>query len=846
MQEMTQGSSTEQLVFQAMIDSGWQETAIFRNARFSDGSKTLSPDFFLTYDLYPFAIVEVKTKTDRQWQEAKQSWLIEVARANSIPFIVIADGESTLVMSNSSHATPLVIGHFPPPRELWELLGREWNDMDPRLSAPCSGNKQVEYRWYHTLAVSRVVDAVLAGQMRVWVQLAQGSGKTYVLMQIIWKLLTTQTKQRALVLVDRIELQSFLATTLSECLPDISVVIANRPSNTYEDARVVVATVHSLEREASIAEGAEVGSQFNPTAFDLVVLDDIAGVRILQDLVRQNPSATYLAISGTSTAATTFSQAIDTLGKPRYVYSIEGALNGEPPEVPAGFRTAKLSDIAEISIGSFVGQRSTKVVEELGDKESEHVNLKALTARAINEDGTIDWQRSISVPRTKTRPRDAMRQSVVKHNDILVARISGRYDTPIGFITEKTATNFVMDRSLIRIRITVPDIRPHEVFQFFRSAVGQNILRRFVPSTAVFAEATMLLAEMPVFIPMAESTVVEIEKKLGASEQAIHRIENWVLPLLKGGDEADGSESDRHEEAAKLMRDIASQLVPPRLEEKVITEYPTPIALAYRKLLDARYNAFEQVRRLIDVAEAMHFFVYNIVLADVLQRPRCFYVKDSGARRAYRGYSMAARMDFVKAIQEIAVNGAIPLFVSELADSFDASAAKEITDQLRNRMAHTATAPEAYQKKLVETFLPKINEALEKLDYICSYQLMRIPSFAVRNGRIHYQMHVYKGANSSVQESNVPLDQIPHTDSEHLILVNPSRQTLDLYPLFQLVSSEETRFEPHICFLKQVKQNEGSIEGESIHGAQLQLDGYAYFEDLQSRITSEPIAPVQC
>jgi len=78
--------------------------------------------------------------------------------------------------------------------------------------------------------------------------------------------------------------------------------------------------------------------------------------------------------------------------------------------------------------------------------------------------------------------------------------------------------------------------------------------------------------------------------------------------------------------------------------------YPTPIAMPYRRFIDAKFNVYEQVLRLRDVYESIVHFLYNVMLADAFHRldAKKYFVQDAGARRAYNGFSMSSRLDFIK------------------------------------------------------------------------------------------------------------------------------------------------------------------------------------------------------
>ncbi len=99
-------------------------------------------------------------------------------------------------------------------------------------------------------------------------------------------------------------------------------------------------------------------------------------------------------------------------------------------------------------------------------------------------------------------------------------------------------------------------------------------------------------------------------------------------------------------------------------------------------------------------------------------------------------------------------------------------------------------------------------------------------------------MFLYKGVVPHSEEEPLSAHSIfPATESDHLVLLGGEDKVLDLYPLYQLLTNEETRFETHLCMLKQRKQSERRLEGESIQGAfEIQLEGFDEFEKLQQKI----------
>jgi type I restriction enzyme R subunit len=105
------------------------------------------------------------------------------------------------------------LDRFPSPGELWDRLraaegladdkvaedllfpfNRELRNPDGSIKTP---------RYFQEIAIHRAVQAVLQGKPRILITMATGTGKTFVAVQIVWKLWKTGHKGRILYLVDR-------------------------------------------------------------------------------------------------------------------------------------------------------------------------------------------------------------------------------------------------------------------------------------------------------------------------------------------------------------------------------------------------------------------------------------------------------------------------------------------------------------------------------------------------------------------------------------------------------------------------------------------------------------------
>jgi len=79
---------------------------------------------------------------------------------------------------------------FPTPDALWNATFAQQNDWRDRFAAiPFQdGGGMFLPRYYQDIAIARVLDAIIAGAVRILLTLATGTGKTFIAFQIAWKL----------------------------------------------------------------------------------------------------------------------------------------------------------------------------------------------------------------------------------------------------------------------------------------------------------------------------------------------------------------------------------------------------------------------------------------------------------------------------------------------------------------------------------------------------------------------------------------------------------------------------------------------------------------------------------
>lgn len=163
----------------------------------------------------PVAVVEAKREyaiPGKGLQQAKK-----YAELLDLPFAYSTNGKGIVEDDRDTGQENDRIKAFPAPEELWSRY-RAWKGIiddavadglllpfNRALRNPDGTVK--EPRYYQRTAINRAVQAILAGDKRLLLTLATGTGKTFVSMQIVWKLWQSHwragRKPRILYLADR-------------------------------------------------------------------------------------------------------------------------------------------------------------------------------------------------------------------------------------------------------------------------------------------------------------------------------------------------------------------------------------------------------------------------------------------------------------------------------------------------------------------------------------------------------------------------------------------------------------------------------------------------------------------
>jgi type I restriction enzyme R subunit len=157
----------------------------------------LRADYVLEYRPgLPVAVVEAKREhaiPSKGLQQGKN-----YARLLDVPFTYATNGKGLVEDDRGTGRETDDLHMFPGPEELWARF-RAFKGLDDELTSAGVAlpfNRSLrnfdgsakEPRYYQRTAINRSVAAVLRGDKRVLLTLATGTGKTFVSMQIVWKL----------------------------------------------------------------------------------------------------------------------------------------------------------------------------------------------------------------------------------------------------------------------------------------------------------------------------------------------------------------------------------------------------------------------------------------------------------------------------------------------------------------------------------------------------------------------------------------------------------------------------------------------------------------------------------
>ncbi|QLA79511.1 DEAD/DEAH box helicase [Acidovorax sp. JMULE5] len=365
--KLSESDICEKFIRPAMEQAGWNGLdQIFReyplragrvvvrgSKAYRDKSTVLRADYALFYKAnIPLAVVEAKD--NKQAVGAGMGQALNYAQLLDVPYSFSSNGDG-FVFRDATLATGvleqnLTLEEFPSPQELWRryCAWKGWSAEESRIAGfDYAPNKTPRY--YQLNAVNRAVEAIAAGQDRVLLVMATGTGKTYTAFQIIWRLWKSGAKKRILfladrnILIDQTMVNDFrpFKGAMAKLSPNAKGVerVDAQGAVSIEDVDLAVnKTTKLVDKSYEIylslyqavtgtEEERNIYKQFSPDFFDLIVVDEChrgsaAEDSAWRDILTYFGSATQIGLTATPKETKDISNT-DYFGEPVYTYSLK-------------------------------------------------------------------------------------------------------------------------------------------------------------------------------------------------------------------------------------------------------------------------------------------------------------------------------------------------------------------------------------------------------------------------------------------------------------------------------------------------------------------------------------------
>lgn len=501
---------------------------------------------------------------------------------------------------------------------------------------------------------------------------------------------------------------------------------------------------------------------------------------------------------------------------------------------PVGY---ELKRLAEVVLGEQGIQRgiSRASLEKL---DSDEGNIPFVSIRNILSNGVIDFDDVQTFPRYNS---DSLRRGLALPGDILISTTGtvGR----VAMVPNEYADGIYFNQTLHRIRADEDEIHPLLLYKALRSDASQLELSRYTTKSVQSFISNQELRSIRIIVPNAEKMqevdVAALEEADTISRSIRETLSQNVIATL---------EKSELEDVQEQIIDILENTLftlrgPQRLkpEEIVLQHYPLPIALAYHRMLRAHHNPYEQSARLIELNETLTYFFYNVLLSDYLHNPELqilYRPTQKKVKRAFEDFQMGNRLKFIdQLLKADSEADSSELKMPELREIELVSPLDYVKEYRNNEYHSISGSPEAVRNRVLD-LRETIDGLLNQLTFLRDYRMCRIHSLFCKKYELFARIESFTGTAYETNIGDMPLQEDEQDsyrnlliDEDHVVLLTPEYEILDLYPLYQVKISEEYRYESHLCFAKQVQDRE--FTGESIKfRSDEELEGYAYIRQL--------------
>lgn len=284
---MSRNESTtrKELIEPALTSAGWAWTSDVQigpgrvnitGDSMYDESQSIIADYVLRCRQLPLAVLEAKAELESAADGIQQG--SRYARRLGIRFTIATNGREYLLTDTESGDLE-TLSAPPTPAQILHKLGIDidWDRWAPALETPWHIDQvtRKNVRPYQEMAITKVICAFASGRRRALLLMATGTGKTFTVFQLVWKLAQSGVlpKGRVLFLTDRNSLKDQAYRAFASFAADERVVIDKDTvsAGRHRIGKVFFANYQNLDEEL---DGKKLFEHYEPDFFDLVIVDE--------------------------------------------------------------------------------------------------------------------------------------------------------------------------------------------------------------------------------------------------------------------------------------------------------------------------------------------------------------------------------------------------------------------------------------------------------------------------------------------------------------------------------------------------------------------------------------------
>jgi type I restriction enzyme R subunit len=241
-----------------------------------DVTQAIIADYLLRYRGIPLAILEAKAEFEAAEDGVQQA--SRYADRLMVRFSIASNGHDWILTDNDNGEYQALAA--PPTPE--EIVGRMGVTIDwGRWERAFASNFHVDQvtrkriRPYQEMAIAQTLWQFAQGKDRVLLLMATGTGKTFTVFQLIWKLMNggALSRQHVLFLTDRNSLkdQAYRAFGAFDANERVTIDKSTVADGKHKVGKLFFANYQNLDE---VLNGKKVYQHYDPNFFDLVIVDE--------------------------------------------------------------------------------------------------------------------------------------------------------------------------------------------------------------------------------------------------------------------------------------------------------------------------------------------------------------------------------------------------------------------------------------------------------------------------------------------------------------------------------------------------------------------------------------------